>query len=100
LDFFNVLFLAEPSKLSIFSHDICFDFRLNHEQNQNNLIFFEKNIDNSQFSESTLMCNVKVMVEQFQCASVYKEPTLISENHSLLFFALFQSLSNINNASL
>jgi len=31
LDFFYVLFLAEPPKLSIFSHDICFDFRLNHE---------------------------------------------------------------------
>jgi hypothetical protein len=45
------------------------------------------------------MCNVKVMVEQLQCASVYKEPALISENSSLLFFALFQSLSNINNAS-
>jgi hypothetical protein len=40
------------------------------------------------------------MIEQLQCASVYKEPVLISENHSLLFFALFQSLSNINNASL
>jgi hypothetical protein len=46
------------------------------------------------------MCNVKVMVEQLQCALVYKESVLISENHSLLFFALFQSLSNINNASL
>jgi hypothetical protein len=102
LDFFNVLFLAEPPKLSIFSHDICFYFRLNHEQNQKNLIFFEKkkNIDNSQPSEPTLMCNVKVMVEQLQCTSVYKELVLISENHSLLFFALFQSLSNINNASL
>jgi len=41
------------------------------------------------------MCNVKVMVEQLQCASVYKEPVLISENHFLLFFVLFQSLSNI-----
>jgi hypothetical protein len=46
------------------------------------------------------MFNVKIMVEQLQCASVYKELVLISENHSLLFFALFQSLSNINNASL
>jgi len=45
------------------------------------------------------MCNNKVMVEQLQCASVYKEPTLISEHSSLLFFTLFQSLSNINNAS-
>ena len=26
--FFYVLFLAELQKLSIFSHDICFDFRL------------------------------------------------------------------------
>jgi len=46
------------------------------------------------------MYNVKVMVEQLQYISVYKEPVLISENYSLLFFALFQSLSNINNASL
>jgi len=56
------------------------------------------------------MCNVDVMVEQPQCASVYKEFALISEqpltridfvkNHSSLFFALFQSLSNINNVSL
>jgi len=26
----------EPLKLSIFSYDICFDFRLNHEQNKKN----------------------------------------------------------------
>jgi hypothetical protein len=55
------------------------------------------------------MCNVDVMVEQPQCASVYKEFALISEqpltkidivkNHSSLFFSLFQSLSNINNDS-
>jgi hypothetical protein len=32
LRFFYVLFLAEPLKLSIFSHDIYFDFRLNHEK--------------------------------------------------------------------
>ena len=61
--------------------------------------FFKKNIDNSQPSEPTPMCNVKVMVEQFQWASVYKEPALISENSFLLFYALFQSLLNINNAS-
>ena len=36
LGFFFVLFLAEPPKLSIFSYDICFDFRLNNEQNKNN----------------------------------------------------------------
>jgi len=42
--------------------------------------FFEKkNIDNSLSSEPTPMCNVKVIVEQPQCASVYKEPELISE---------------------
>jgi hypothetical protein len=44
--------------------------------------FFEKkrkNIDNSQPSESTPMCNVEVMVEQPQCASVYEEPALINE---------------------
>jgi hypothetical protein len=44
--------------------------------------FFEKkrkNIDNSQPSESTQMCNVEVMVEQLQCASVYEEPALINE---------------------
>jgi len=29
-------FLAKPPKLSIFSYDICFDFRLNHEQNKKN----------------------------------------------------------------
>jgi len=38
-----------------------------------------KNIDDSQPSEPTPMCNVEVMVEQPQCASVYKEPALISE---------------------
>jgi hypothetical protein len=56
------------------------------------------------------MCNVDVMVEQPQCASVYKGFVLISEqpltridivkNHSSLFFVLFQTLSNTNNASL
>jgi len=61
--------------------------------------FQKKNIDNSQPSEPTPIYNVKVMVEQLQCASVYKEPSLISNNTSLLFFVLFQSLSNINNAS-
>ena len=43
--------------------------------------FFEKkrkNIDNSQPSEPTPN-NVEVMVEQPLCASVYKEPALISE---------------------
>ena len=98
--FFYVLLVVEPSKLQFFSHDICFDFRLNYEQNKKKLIFFsKKNIDNSQPSEPTSMCNVKVMIEQLQCASVYKEPALISENNSLLFVASFQSLSNINNAS-
>jgi len=48
------------------------------------LIFFfvEKkriNIDNSQLSEPIPICIVEVMVEQPQCVSVYKEPTLISE---------------------
>jgi len=41
-DFFYVLFLAESPKLSIFSHDICFDFWLNHEQNKKNFIFLKK----------------------------------------------------------
>jgi hypothetical protein len=46
--------------------------------------FFEKkrkNIDNSQSqpSELTPMCNVEVMVEQPQCASVYEKPALTSE---------------------
>ena len=44
--------------------------------------FFEKkrkNIDKSQPSEPTPMCNVEVMVEQPQCASVYEEPALTSE---------------------
>ena len=49
-----------------------------------------KNIDNSLPSEPTPMCNVEVMVEQPQCASVYKEPALISE----------QSLTRINIAHL
>jgi hypothetical protein len=71
--FFYVLFLAEPSKLSIFSYDICFDLRLNHEQNKKNWFFFEKKIDDSQPSEPTPMCNVEVMVEQLQCASIYKK---------------------------
>jgi len=49
------------------------------------------------------------MVEQHQYTLVYKKLMLINEqslikidivkNHSLLFFALFQNLSNINNAS-
>jgi hypothetical protein len=39
----------------------------------------EKNIDNSQPSKSTSMCNVEVMVQQPQCASVYEEPALINE---------------------
>ena len=46
------------------------------------ILFFEKkrkNIDDSQPSKPTPMCNVEVMVEQLQCASVYKEPVLISE---------------------
>ena len=38
----------------------------------------KKNIDNSQLSEPT-PSNVEVMVEQPLCASVYKEPALISE---------------------
>jgi hypothetical protein len=38
-----------------------------------------KNIDNSQSSEPTPICNVEVMVEQPQCASIYRESTLISE---------------------
>jgi hypothetical protein len=38
-----------------------------------------KNIDNSQPSEPTPICNVEVMVEQPQCASIYRESTLISE---------------------
>ena len=79
--FFYVLFLAEPPKLSIFSHDIYFDFKLNHEQNKKNWFFFLKKkiyIDTSQPSEPT-PSNVEVMVKQPQCASVYKEPALISE---------------------
>ena len=31
-----------PPKLPIFSHDLCFDFRLNHEQNEKK----RKHIDN------------------------------------------------------
>ena len=38
-----------------------------------------KKIDNSQPSESTPMCNVEVMVEQPQRASVYEKPALINE---------------------
>ena len=38
-------------ELSIFSYDICFDFRLNHEQNKKNWFFLKKNIDNSQPTE-------------------------------------------------
>jgi len=38
-----------------------------------------KNIDNSQPSKPTPICNVEVMVEQPQCASIYRESTLISE---------------------
>ena len=46
------------------------------------ILFLEKkkkNIDNSQPSEPTSMCNVEVMVEQPQCASIYGELALISE---------------------
>jgi hypothetical protein len=44
------------------------------------ILFFEKKIyiDTSQPSEPT-PSNVEVMVKQPQCASVYKEPALISE---------------------
>jgi hypothetical protein len=55
--------------------------------------FFEKkreNIDNLQPSKPNPMCNIEVMVEQPQCASVYKESTLISE----------QPLTRINIAHL
>jgi hypothetical protein len=43
-----------------------------------------KNIDNSQPSKSTPVCNVEVMVEQPQCASVYEEPALIK--YILLYY--------------
>jgi hypothetical protein len=43
-----VLFLAEPPKLSKKIYNICFDFRLKHEQNKKNWFFLKKNIDNSQ----------------------------------------------------
>jgi hypothetical protein len=39
----------------------------------------KKNIDNSQPSEPTPICYVEVMVKQLQCASIYKEPALISK---------------------
>jgi hypothetical protein len=39
----------------------------------------KKNIDNSQLREPTSMCNVEVMVEQPQYASIYGELALISE---------------------
>jgi len=39
----------------------------------------KKYIDDSQPSEPTLLCHVKVMVEQPQCALIYKESALISE---------------------
>ena len=43
------------------------------------ILFLKKtNIDNLQPSEPT-PSNVEVMVEEPQCASVYKEPALISE---------------------
>jgi len=42
LGFFLYFFLAEPPKLSIFSYDICFDFRLNHDQNKKNCFFKKK----------------------------------------------------------
>ena len=43
------------------------------------MIFLKKKINNSLPSEPTSMCNVDVMVEQPQCALVYKEFALISE---------------------
>jgi len=45
-----VLFLAKPSKLSKKIYDICFDFRLKHEQNKKNW-FKKKNIDNSKLTK-------------------------------------------------
>jgi hypothetical protein len=39
----------------------------------------KKYIDDSQPNEQTLMCNVEVMVEQPQCALIYKESALIGE---------------------
>jgi hypothetical protein len=35
--------------------------------------FLKTNIDDSRPSEPTPMCNVEVMVEQLQCASIYKK---------------------------
>jgi hypothetical protein len=51
LEFFYILFLTELPKLSIFSYDICFDFRLNHDQIRRIDFFSKKNIDNSQPTE-------------------------------------------------
>jgi len=45
--------------------------------------FLKKNIDDSQPSEPTPMCNVEVMVEQPQCASIYKESVLITSEQPL-----------------
>jgi hypothetical protein len=39
----------------------------------------KKYINDSQPSEPTLLCHVEVMVEQPQCALIYKESALISE---------------------
>jgi len=55
-----------------------------------NSFFEKKNIDDSQPSEPTPMCNVEIMVKQPQCASIYKESALISE----------QPLTRINIAHL
>ena len=41
-----------------------------------------KNINNLQLSESTLVCNIELVVEQSQPTLVYKEPTLIFEQYS------------------
>ena len=46
------------------------------------ILFFKKkkkNINNLQPSEPTQIYNVEVMVKQLQCASIYKEHALISE---------------------
>jgi len=45
--------------------------------------FLKKNIDNSQPSEPTPICNVEVMVEQPQYASIYKEFALITSEQPL-----------------
>jgi len=93
--FFYVLFLAESSKLSIFSHDICFDFRLNHEQNKKNLIFFSKKILRTRSLVNQLQSvMLKLWLSSFNAPQFTKNPRWLVRivlYYFLLYFKVYRT---------